>query len=1267
LAIGIRKIFLSAPAREFKNKIRGRLEAGPGQCASDAWPEGGIPWDGRQEAIVIVDNQGLISFANYRAEQILGVGLKQMRRCPLGDIFIHDSRQTFKNALDRLALNQNSGLDEESGQLTMSAWIKQTHAAPLPVEITLAALRHNSGQRAGVRIRNAKIKYDHTQLARKDTLLHVVANSSILLISNPVARDGIKACLEHFGQALQIDHIYLFQKNDDGPRPYRQIYEWCNQDLRVQKEAQPLDISEEQIAQLIRDRIVVDAIDEGGNSDGQELTLYDNSVLVLVPIFTDNILWGIMGLKDRDYNWSESDSNALRTIALGIGACVSRNEVMRKMQQATSLLASLVDVLPDSFFYKDKHGYYRQANTAFARLMNRTPKDILGHTDEQLEPINRSINRAWLDAGESNNREPLFFEEWVQFSDGRKAVLDIIKIPIMDQQGQYQGVLSVGHDITNLVQAQKEQMDTQKELENSKVELEEMLAHSERLTEELQNANHFITALFNAIPDLFFYKDLDGVYQDCNDACMEHLGITKEEFVGHTVDDIMGPEKAAKAHLADEWVASGNGIYRHEERISRPDGHSILVDILKTPLCNGAGDIAGIIGIGRDITFRKKVEEDLRKANIQVAQTNHNLEQALDSARRLMLAAQTANVAKSEFLANMSHEIRTPMNGVMGMAGLLLDTHLSESQRHYVETINASAESLLSIINDILDFSKIEAGRLEIAQEEFSLEQLVENIADLLFNRPDNEGKVEFAYKLSPLIPALLKGDPGHLRQILINLMGNAIKFTHAGHVSLSVEPIFPDDGKPLICFKINDTGIGIPESKIDLLFQAFSQVDGAKNRKYGGTGLGLAISKRLAEEMGGNVGVESKEGEGSTFWFTVRMEQVEPAPAPEKDLKNMPVLVVMTSSLNQANIEKYISAQGCTVIWRDDLAQASVLLAAARDGDNPFPLVLVEASLLPDASNLPSFLRDEPVIVLNKGVLSGDFRQFKIPVKYSHLRAILRESAGLSDGSSMFDENERSGRAGAAKWANLRILLAEDNKINQKVAIAILGNMGCKADVAANGLEVLRLLAVNHYDLVLMDVQMPEMDGLTATRKIREKTTPVLNHDIPIIAVTANAFKEDKEQGLAAGMNDYLSKPIKPKELEAMVDKWVSSTTQEQNKDTHNSGHPIVDWNFFNERFGDDQELVKELVAIYLEESPKQMQQVRQAVADKNMADLSLYAHSLKGASANMGAMEVRYAAADLEAKGKAGDGNGLDELMEKLEAAFRRAVEEFQNSQGV
>jgi PAS domain S-box-containing protein len=1265
LAFGIRKIFLDVRAREFKKKVRGRLETGLGQCAPAAWPEGEIPWDGNREAVVIVDSQGLIVSANRRAERILGAGLKQIRGCPLGHIFGRDCREAFKNALESLAAKSGA---EEDGQTALPAWIRQGPAAPAAVEIDLAALPPGGGgPRVGVRIRNAQARQEHAQLAHRDTLLHVVANSSILLISNPVAQEGIRACLEHFGQALQIDQIYLFQKKDDAPQPYRQVYEWCNQDLRVEKDAGTLVISAEQIAQLTRDLIVVEAVpDEDGDTDSQELTLYDNSVLVLVPIFTDNILWGIMGLKDRDYNWSESDSNALRTIALGIGACVSRNEAMLKMQQATSLLASLVDVLPDSFFYKDSHGYYRQANKAFARIMNRLPKDILGHKDEDLALINSSINRMWLDASEGNNQEPLFFEEWVQFSDGRKMVLDILKMPILDQQGKYQGVLSVGHDITKLVQAQKEQLITQKELEDSKIELEEMLAHSERLTAELQNANHFITSLFNAIPDLFFYKDLDGVYQDCNNACVEHLGVSREEFVGHTVDDILGPGKTGKARLADEWVASGNGIYRHEERISRPDGHSILVDILKTPLCNGAGDIVGIIGIGRDITFRKKVEEDLRKANIQVAQTNHNLEKALDSARRLMLTAQTANVAKSEFLANMSHEIRTPMNGVMGMAGLLLDTPLNEVQRHYVETINASAESLLSIINDILDFSKIEAGRLEIAQEEFSLEHLIENIADLLFNRPDNDGTVEFAYKISPLIPSLLKGDPGHLRQILINLMGNAIKFTHAGHVSLSVAPVSPAEGGDLICFRISDTGIGIPDSKIDLLFQAFSQVDGAKNRKYGGTGLGLAISKRLAEEMGGSIGVESSEGEGSTFWFTVRMEQIKPAPAPEKDLKDMPVLVVMTDSLNQANIEEYISSQGCAVIRRNNLTQAAALLTAARDGDNPFPLVLVEASLLPDAANLPNFLRDEPVVVLNRGALSGNFRQFKIPVKYSYLRGILRESAGLNDDLASLGKDELSESARTVRWASLRILLAEDNKINQKVAIAILGTMGCKADVAANGLEVLRLLASNHYDLVLMDVQMPEMDGLTATRKIREKTTPVLNHDIPIIAVTANAFKEDKEQGLAAGMNDYLSKPIKPKELEAMVDKWVSSTTQGQ-QDTHNSEHPIVDWNFFNERFGDDQELVKELVAIYLEESPKQMQQVRQAVADKNMADLSLYAHSLKGASANMGAMEVRYAAADLEAKGKAGDNSGLEGLMDKLEEAFKRAVEEFQNPQEV
>ncbi len=807
------------------------------------------------------------------------------------------------------------------------------------------------------------------------------------------------------------------------------------------------------------------------------------------------------------------------------------------------------------------------------------------------------------------------------------------------------------------------QLKLNQRLRRTQANLQKTLAHTEQLAGELLQTNNLITSLFNAIPDIFFYKNLNGVYLGCNNAFCEQVGLSREAIIGKTAQQIFTKEQAARLTQADQWVGSGNGVYRHEETFLRKDsqGAPMRIDVLKTPYFDATGNIAGIIGIGRDITFRKKVEEDLRKANLQVAQTNRNLELALDNAQRLTLAAQTANVAKSEFLANMSHEIRTPMNGVIGMTSLLLETELDSTQLHYVETINSSAESLLAIINDILDFSKIEAGHLEHSEEEFNLEELVENIADLLFT-PGTKDEVEFACFVPPDLPELMVGDAGHLRQVLINLLGNAIKFTHSGHVLLRIEEQSREAEEISLKFSVEDTGIGIPEAQLDKLFHAFSQVDGSINRKYGGTGLGLVICKRLVEMMGGQIEIKSLPGEGSTFWFILALKTAGPPFTPPPELNGTPVLVGIPASCNQIALVSYLRYLGCEVTWKDNFVDLHQSIKVAHKNDNPFALLILDTVILPDPSAVLTLAEGVPLVLTGSNVQLVGFRQLNKPFRPSGIRALLMEAAGIGENQRKSAQLQDQACLLHGFGSKLRILLAEDNKTNQMVALAMLQKMGCETDVANNGIEALKLLEHSFYDLVLMDIQMPEMDGLTATRKIRDINTQVLNHDIPVIAVTANAFKEDREQGLAAGMNDYLSKPIKPKELEAIINKWASQQHKENNM---GSNYPIVDWDFFNERFGDDQELVAELIVIYLEESPKQMNQIKEAIATGNMANLSLYAHSLKGASANMGAMEVRYAAAELEAKGKANDSSELQPLWQRLQEAFERAVAEFKSHQ--
>ena len=798
---------------------------------------------------------------------------------------------------------------------------------------------------------------------------------------------------------------------------------------------------------------------------------------------------------------------------------------------------------------------------------------------------------------------------------------------------------------------------------------EKALRESEEQFRAMFNHMHSGVAVYEAVGN-----GADFVFRDFNAAAESISRISRDQVIG-------------KRLLALFPNMDRFGLFAALQRVYRTSQSEHLpAAYYKDPYREGWRDnfiyklpSGAVVAIYDDVTDRKRAEMALREAKEKAEATNQELEHAMKRANELAAEADRATQAKSEFLANMSHEIRTPMNGIMGMTGLILDTDLTTEQEEYAETIKNSAQSLLSIINDILDFSKIESGKLDLETLDFDLRTTLDDLGDSLALSAHAKG-LELLCWVEPEVPALLRGDPGRLRQILTNLLNNAIKFTSSGEVSLRVSLDEEDAAGARIRFEVKDTGIGIPKDKIVTLFQPFTQVDASITRRYGGTGLGLSISRQLTERMGGDIGVESEEGKGSTFWVSLPLVKQTGLRKSLEDvdinIAENRILVVDDNETNHRILTGMLDSWNCRHDNAFDAVSAMEKLRSAASQKTPFRVALLDM-FMPgmDGEALGRKIKEDPVlrdthlVMMTSVGKRGDATRLERtgfaayltkPIKQSLLHDCLATVMTQKPGEpSLRDRIVTRHTVAEDRKRRVRILLVEDNPVNQKVTLKLLEKMGYHVDAVDNGKEALTALETLPYTLVLMDVQMPEMDGIEATRQIRLAARAVQNPNVPIIALTAHATKEHRKQCLDAGMNDYLAKPVQPDELAKAISRWALNLSDVPGART--AGKTAKQKAAFNpsallERLGGDEKAYEEVVCLFLQDVPRQIHSLREAVSGGDAAAAERQAHTLKGASGNAGAAELEKVVLKTERACERGDMKEAARTLDRIEAEFEK-----------
>ena len=932
---------------------------------------------------------------------------------------------------------------------------------------------------------------------------------------------------------------------------------------------------------------------------------------------------------------------------------VEHRRTEEALKESEVFYHSLVESIPQNLFRKDQQGRFTFANKRFCNTVGKPLEEILGKTDYDLYPDELAQKYQRDDQRIMASGEVFDTVEAHQTAHGEKRYVHVVKSPILSFQGEILGTQGIFWDVTERKQT------------------EEDLAYEREL----------LRSFLDNVSDPVYFKDLQSRFIRCSQAHARLFGLERaDQAIGKTDFDFFAEEHARQAYEDEQRIIlTGQPMLGIIERETWPDGRVTWALSSKMPFRNKNGAIIGTIGTTKDITAIKKAEAQLQLAH----------DAALESTR-----------LKSEFLANMSHEIRTPMNAIIGMAGLLLETELSADQQDFAETIRGSADALLTVINDILDFSKIEAGKLTFERIDFDLAEMVEGAVDLIAARAQAKN-LELALWIQPEAGVSLTGDPGRLRQILLNLLTNAVKFTEQGEVLVRVTQEAQTEAQTRIRFSVKDTGIGIAPQAMPLIFQAFIQADGSMTRKYGGTGLGLAISKQLVEMMGGHIGVESVPGRGSTFWFELSLPRQTRSPAIDAspvNLAHLRVLVVDDNATNRQILCHQVTSWRLSCQECASGVEALNLMRQQAALAKPFEVAILDQQMPGmDGLTLAKCIKSDPaisgvrLIMLTslghrldpQAINEAGLAMFLVkPVKKSRLFDCLAtvmapKEESLAPAPCLASADDAPATEHRERRKSMKILLAEDNAVNQKVALRQLHKLGYAADAVANGLEVLEALKNIPYEVVFMDCQMPELDGYEATRRLRdqERASAWGAHRQPcyVIALTAHALQGDREKCLAAGMDDYISKPVQMADLQAVLDRAQERFSRSAGgaiavAEAAPAGPPppvpelppAIDVSALQSlrelQIPGEPDPVSELVDLFLEDAAPRLERLQSAFEAMDRPTLTANAHSLKGSASNLGARVLAGYCAEVERQSRAAQDTDLAGLLARIREEFAR-----------